>query len=172
MDLKEEILAEHSKAQTTRIVNYVGNDKKRFEKLLNLFLSKEPLINQRAGWPLSYCVEAYPELAKPYLAKLIRNLKKPGLHNAVKRNTIRLLQDIDIPARLLGELTNICFNYLMDVKEAIAVKAFSMTVLLNIAKKEPGLKNEIKLVIQEMMIQGSAGIKSRGKKVLKELEKL
>lgn len=172
MDLKKEIFAEHSKPQTTRIVNYVGNNKKRFAELVKLFLGKDELISQRAGWPLSYCVEAHPELAKPYLKKFVKNLQQPGLHNAIKRNTIRLLQYIDVPTDILGELTNTCFAYLSDPKEAIAVKAFSMTVLLNIAKREPGLKNEIKLVIEGMMPHGSAGIKARGKRVLKEIEKL
>ncbi|MBL7891575.1 MAG: hypothetical protein JNL63_03005 [Bacteroidia bacterium] len=172
MSLKEKILAEHSKQQTLRIVNYVGNNKLRFGQLADLFLGNEPLISQRAAWAVSYCVEMHPELAKPYLLKFIKNLERPGLHNAIKRNTMRLLQYTDVPKHLLGTLTNICFGYLNDIKEAIAVKVFSMTVLLNITKKEPGLKNEIKLVIENMMPNGSAGIRARGKMILKALEKL
>jgi hypothetical protein len=44
-----------------------------------------------------------------------------------------------------------------------------MTVLANIARAEPDLKHEIKLVIEEMLPLGSGGIISRGKKVLKQL---
>ncbi|MBI2268977.1 MAG: hypothetical protein HYU69_01325 [Bacteroidetes bacterium] len=172
MNLKEKILDEHSKKQTSQIVNYVGNNNVRFARLVNLFLGKEPLIAQRAAWAVSYCVESNPSLAKPHLNKFVKNLKQTGLHNSIKRNTMRLLQYIDIPKHLLGLLTNICFGYLSDVKEAIAVRVFSMTVLLNIAKKEPGLKNEIKLIIENMMPNGSAGIRARGKMILKALEKL
>lgn len=172
MNLKEKILDEHSKKQTSQIVNYVGDNRVRFARLVNLFLGKEPLIAQRAAWAVSYCVQSNPDLAQPYLNKFIKNLKQAGLHNAIKRNTMRLLQYVDVPKHLLGSLSNICFAYLSDVKEAIAVRAFSMTVLLNIAKKEPGLKSEIKLVIENMMPHGSAGIRARGKMILKGLEKL
>ena len=38
MNLKEEILKEHSKKQCDAIVKYIGNDKKRFAELMKLFL--------------------------------------------------------------------------------------------------------------------------------------
>src|SRR5574337_441811 len=99
MDIKQEIVREHSKTQTLRIVKYVGSNKKRFELLLNLFLGDSPLLSQRAGWPLSYCVEANPQLAISFLDRLIANLDRRGLHNASKRNTLRLLQYVDIPTK-------------------------------------------------------------------------
>jgi hypothetical protein len=37
-NLKEEILKEHSKKQTLKIAKWVGNNKKRLDELLNLFL--------------------------------------------------------------------------------------------------------------------------------------
>jgi len=172
MNIKEKIVAEHSKFQTILIANYIGQDKKRFETLLKLFLGNDYIISQRAAWIVSHCAEKNPNLVKPYLGKLIRNLKRKDLHNAVKRNTIRLFQYTEIPRSLLGDLTNLCFSYLTNVKESIAVKAFSMTVLVNISRREPELKTEIKLVIQGMLPYGSAGIRARGKKVLKALEKL
>ena len=97
MNLQEEILKEHSKMQCIRIVQWVGNSQSRFDELFNLFLTGEYRVTQRASWPVSYCVELHPVFINKHFTKLISNLQKPGLHNAIKRNTIRLLQYIEIP---------------------------------------------------------------------------
>lgn len=172
MDLKEEILREHSKRQALKIMAWVGSDEKRFEALLGYFLQNTPIISQRAAYALGIIVDKYPELVIPHLDVLIENLKTPHLHDAIKRTTVRLLQDVYIPDDLLGTVTDICFNYLLSATEAIATKAFSMTVLLNATRRYPELKNELMLVIETQLPHGSAGIKHRGNKVLKELEKL
>lgn len=172
MNLREIILEEHSKKQAMRIVKWVGADKKRFAELVKIFLGNEYRVTQRAAWPLSICVEAHPELVKPHLGKLIRNLAKENLHPAVQRNTLRLLQFVEIPEKYMGTLVDTCFGFLLRSDATIASKVFSMTVLVHIAKKEPGLKREIQTVITEQMKEGSAGIRARGKNTLKELEKI
>lgn len=171
MDLQKEILKEHSKAQTVKIVRYVGNDPDRFAELVRVFLNGPYRVTQRTAWPLSICVERHPKIGKPHLKKLVRNLKQPALHNAVKRNTIRLLQFIEIPRSLHGEVANICFDYLHDNKEAIAVRAFSMTVLANIAKTNPDLKRELIMLLEDIMPYGSAGLVSRARNTIKQLNK-
>jgi hypothetical protein len=47
-----------------------------------------------------------------------------------------------------------------------------MTVLLNIVKYVPELKEELKIIIEDQMPYASAGFQSRGKKTLKALEKI
>jgi len=90
MNLREAILQEHSKKQTDKIIRFVGTSQVKFDKLVELFLKGEYRVTQRAGWPLSYIVIAHPSLIKNHLRKLISNLEKPDLHNAVIRNTFRI----------------------------------------------------------------------------------
>lgn len=168
MKLREEILKEHSKAQCNKIVQWVGANQKRFDELFYLFLNDEYRVVQRAAWPVSYCVDAHPALIGKHWKELMNNLKKTNLHDAVKRNSIRLMQDIEIPEKYHGEIMNICFKYLESPTEALAVKIFSMTVLGNLAKTYPEIKTELKLVIEDQLPHQSAGFKSRAKKVLKE----
>src|SRR5687767_5277051 len=100
MNLRDMILAEHSKAQKDKIVKWVGNSQSRFDELVKLFLNDEdPVVTQRAGWPLSYVAIEHPRLINKHFGKLIKNLQKEDLHNAIKRNTVRMLQEIDIPNR-------------------------------------------------------------------------
>ena len=170
MDIKKELLKEHSKRQTTKIVNYVGSSPARFKVLVKTFLAGPYRVTQRAGWPLSYCVREHPKLISPHLKPILKMLDKKDAHVAVKRNIMRLLQDIEIPKQLFGTLTDKCFT-LLDPKETIAVRVFSMTVLANIAKQEPDLKKELTIVIEDQLHYASAGFLSRAKKVLKELSR-
>ena len=50
MNLREEILKEHSKTQCNKIVNWIGNSQKRFNELFELFLNDEYRVTQRAAW--------------------------------------------------------------------------------------------------------------------------
>ena len=168
MDLRETILKEHSKKNCNRIVSWIGNDKKKFNQLFNLFLNGEYRVTQRAAWPLSYCAIAHPSFMKKNFEKLITNLNKPNLHDSIKRNTVRLLQQIEIPEKLEGVVMEICFNYVESPKEAVAIKAFSLTILSKLAKKYPEIIPEIKLLIEEQLTHQRAAFKSRAKQILKE----
>ncbi len=126
-------------------------------------------VVQRAAWPLSYCVIAHPVLINKHFGRLISNMHQPNLHNAVKRNTIRLLQDVVIPEAFRGEVMNICFNYITSPEEAAAVKAFSLRVLQKLSKFYPEILHEIKLVIEERWDYETAAFRSRARKILKDV---
>lgn len=166
MNLREELLKEHSKAQCNKIVQWVGSSEKRFAELFDLFLNDIYRVNQRAAWPVSYCVMAHPEFIKSYFSKLIKNLHKPNLHDSVKRNSIRLLQHVNIPGKYHGEIMEICFGYLASPKEAVAIKVFSLTVLGDLAKIYPDIIPEIKVLIEEQMPHQSVGFRSKAQKLL------
>jgi len=169
VNLRKEILKEHSKAQCTRIVNWVGGNQQRFDELFTLFLNDEFRVVQRAAWPVSYCVDAHPALISKHWKALLGNLKKTGLHNAVKRNSVRLMEDIDIPVKYHGPVMDLCFKFLESPTEALAVKACSMSVLGKLAKQYPEIGKELKLIIEDQLPHQSAGYKSRAQKILKQL---
>ena len=168
MDLEAEILREYSKPQAQRIARYIGDDQRRFDQLMKLFLADTYRVTQRAAWIVSHCIDQYPNLIKPHLKAIIYNLNGP-VHVAVKRNTVRILQFVEIPNSLKGPLANICFNYLQSGKETIAVKVFAMTVLANMAKTNPELGNELRILIEDQMPYASAGFASRGSKILRNI---
>jgi len=168
MDLKAAILKEHSKAQCERIVKYIGHNPERFAELMKLFFEGEYRVTQRAAWPMSYCVENHPELIRPYFKKMLDNLDKKGLHDAVIRNTMRILQNLEIPAKYRGKLMDDCFRFVQSNDIPVAIKVFSLTVLQNLSKQYPDIKNEIKLLIEERWSLETAAFHSRAKKILKD----
>ena len=169
-NLREEILKEHSKAHCLKIVKWIGDSQQRFDLLFHHFINDEYRVVQRAAWPVSYCVIAYPTLIRKHWSKLVKNLQKKDLHTAVKRNSVRLLQDISIPEKYQGEIMDICFRYIESPTETVAVKAFSLTVLENLSKKYPEILPELKLLINERLPYETAAFRSRAKKILKSCE--
>ena len=168
MNIKKVILKEHSKRQTAKVVSYIGKSPTRFKALVTLFLEGPYRLTQRAAWPLSYCVEAHPELIKPHLKAILKMLDRKDTHDAAKRNIMRLLQYIEFPKKLYASVINHGFA-LMDPKEPTAVRVFAMTVLANIARREPDLKKELRIVIEDQLPYASAGYLARARKVLKGL---
>ena len=169
MNLKEKILSEHTKTNREEIVNWIGSNQTRFDELVKLFLGNDKLITQRSGWPLSFAGIAHPEFIPKHLGKLVTNLKQKDLHDAVKRNTIRLLQEISIPKKYQGDVMNICFDFIISPTEKPAIKAFSLTVLENLSEEYPEIKQELKTVIEDRWDYETAAFHSRARKIIKKL---
>jgi len=168
MNLKDTLLKEHSKAQCDKITNYIGSDKKKFADLMKLFFEGEYRVTQRAAWPMSYCVRNHPELITPYFKKLIDKLGTSGEHDAVIRNIVRLLQDVQIPEKFHGQVMTLCFDFIQSNETAVAIKAFSLSILKNLSKQYPEITSEIKTIIEERWEHETAAFRSRAKPFLKQ----
>lgn len=172
MNIREEILREHSKAQAKNIADWIGSDEKRFAELMHLFLQDEYRVVQRSAWILSMVADKHPHLLQAYLLQMIERMNDKKLPIAVKRNVLRVLQNIAVPEKLHGPLMELSFQFLADPKEAIAVRVFAMTVLTNLFKTYPDIKAELQTIIEEeLQHRPTAAFISRAKKTLKELNK-
>lgn len=168
--LTAQILAEHSKAQTMRIVRWIGHDAGRLAMLMEIFLGHEYRLTQRSAWVVRYVNKHAPELMERWLPEMVARLSQTGIHDAVKRNVLNIFEAIEIPDALQDELTDLSFGYLADPQEAVAIWCAAMTILVNICRKIQELKPELRLLIGEHFEHSTAGFKSRGKKALRALE--
>ena len=167
MNLEDILINEHSKTTCDKIVHWVGNNQLRFDQLFSLFIGNDPLLAQRASWPLGYAAVANPRLIDKHFKELLENVKKKGVHNAIKRNTVRILQDISIPEDFQGDVMNLCFDYLMSPEEKPAIKAFSLTVLQNLSVQYPEILPELRTIIQDRWDFESKAFQSRARKILR-----
>lgn len=161
MNIEHELLAEHSKKQTAKVVEYVGDDAARFAELVRLFVGPVYRVSQRAAWAVSNCIERHPQLVKPHFKTLFEQLERDDSHVAVRRNVVRLLQFVEIPKRYEGRVFDVCYNLFENVAEPIAVRCFAMTVAVNIARDSPDLMAELKTVAANQPEKMSAGFRSR-----------
>jgi len=169
MNLEAEILGEYSKRQVLCIGDWIGKDKARFTRLMELFLHGEYRSTQRAAAIVSYCHEKHPELVAPWIPAMVKRMQEPGVHIAVKRNVIRLLQFSEIPRSVLGTIIGLCFDELSSPKSPIAVRVFSMTVLANISKNKPDIVRELRAVIDQSLPTSGPAFRARSRMVLRQI---
>lgn len=170
MNLKAQILKENSRANNELVKNWVGDGVGRLEQLMQLFLNDEYRVVQRAAGMISLIAEDHPVMIQDWLPQMIEKVNQANAPVAVKRNVVRLMQFVEIPAYIQGEAMNLCFRLLTDPKETVAVQCFSMTVLFNLSKTYPEISRELKMIIEgHMQHQVTAGFLARAKKILGQL---
>jgi 8-oxo-dGTP diphosphatase len=142
-----------------------------FDKLLEYSFSDDDKLAFRASWTLTKVCDKYPELIYPHLNMIIGALANLDNESAM-RSFLRIisLSDMErISGKNHGILADHCFGLLRSGFSAIAVKAYSMEILYRLVLKYPELRNELAASISMLQPEGSAGIVSRGRQILKKL---
>ncbi len=170
MDLEALIRKEHSKANCNRVIKWVGGDQRRFDELFRLYVTGDKLLSQRAAWPLGEIAIAHPPLIRKHLSRLLQFAKQPGRHEAVKRNTLRILQFVPLPKRWHGPVMDDCFRFIASPAEKPAVKAYSLTILRNFTRDYPDIKQELITTIHDRWEYETPAFHSCGRKILEALK--
>lgn len=173
MNIRTELCKEQSTSQRLRIVDFILENNAEFAQLMAIFLSENLRLQQRSAWIVGRICIKNPELLKPFYRPILERLPLPETSDTFKRNVVRVWQEVDLPEQFFGEIYDLCLRFLSG-KEAIAIKAFSMTVCYNISQKFPELKPELLATLEDVLMkdgQNSKGILSRGNKTLKMLKK-
>jgi hypothetical protein len=110
MILRDEILKERSKLHALKIADYACASKKNFRELMKCFLDNEYRLAQRAAWSVSWAARKKPEMIGPHFKELVSVLHKKNVHDAVTRNAVRVLQDVDIPEKFHGDVMTAVFS--------------------------------------------------------------
>ncbi|WP_196988765.1 hypothetical protein [Panacibacter microcysteis] len=171
MNIAERLLEDkvYSKAGILAVAKYACTSAERFEALMQCFLSGDYRLAQRAAWCLSWAAKMKRGMIVPHVPTLVAQLERKDVHFAVLRNSMRILEMINIPEALHGDVMNACFGFIEDYETPAAIKAFSLTTLFNLAKYYPEIKPELKLLIEDRFDNESAAFKSRAKKILQAL---
>jgi predicted ABC-type transport system involved in lysophospholipase L1 biosynthesis ATPase subunit len=90
--------------------------------------------------------------------------------DSVRRNLLKIVADFPIPEAAAAQLFDQCLQWMQDENRAIAVRCNAMQLLYCICQSEPDLASEVKTAILLVNNYGSAGFRSRAKKILKKLD--
>jgi hypothetical protein len=153
------------------IARYILEHPELMQTLMTILLKDGENTSWRAAWITDKIHEAMPKIVIPYLpvlTKFVLITKDTGK----KRHILKLISLHPIPDENMAELLDFCLNLFTNSEEPVAVRVHAMQVLFRIAEKEPEFSGElIDLIEHEIEFHGSAGISSRGKKLLKKLHK-
>lgn len=169
MNIREQLLLEHSKSNAEFITAYIGIDKNRVEELVNCFLSNEYRVSQRSAMVISRLGDIKPDLLTIHIERLVNCFIKKGEKDSVIRALVRFFQFYDLPEEIQGVVLNQCYVLLLDTKQAIAIRAFSIGVIYRISKDYEELRKELKLVLEDLNTGDSSGLENRRINILKKL---
>jgi hypothetical protein len=151
------------------IVDQIDKFPEYADMLINIGLDESEPENWRALWMVDKIHDKHPELVLKHLPVLTEFVMKTK-NSGKMRHVLKLISLHDIPEPNLAELLNFCINIFSNAAVPVAVRVHAMQILYNIAEKEPDFSGElVDLIEHEMEFHGSAGIKSRGKKLISKL---
>ena len=141
-----------------------------FNTLLQLALHEKDPLAWRASWILDGSDERKPGMASRHIPEIVQAL--PALESKGSlRTLLRMLSRYDIPEEEQGLLIDLCFSYLVSGQYPVAVKAHAMLIIYNHVLLYPELKDEFIAVIEDQEANNSVGFKSRGRNLIKQMEK-
>ncbi|MGA1978141.1 MAG: (deoxy)nucleoside triphosphate pyrophosphohydrolase [Bacteroidales bacterium] len=142
-----------------------------FRKLMEYTYSDEGKLAFHAAWILTKACDTCPELINPFLGEIIEKLVDIQ-NESIRRSFLRIISLSDIGmlnSRQHGILTEYCFGILRSGFSPPAVRVFSMEILYRLSLIYPELASELTESINILEREESAGIKARGRIILKKL---
>ncbi len=169
MDIRTQVLKGNSRANADAVAAHVGGDPGRFRTLMHCMLDDDRRTSQLASHSVAIVWDRHPDLAVPYLGRLLGTLEAP-VHEAVQRNSIRIMQHCELPKALHGRITEAMFGRIADPRFSIAQRAFAITVAQRLVKMYPELRDEFRLLLEDALrVDPGPAIRSRANKALRAL---
>lgn len=128
--------------------------------LENLFLQKPESYLNDMDYLFSRIKDIENESCKRHYAKIVMHLTALKAPASIQHK----IKETD-----LEPVVEQFFDWIIDPKARIAIKVFACRALFNMRRRYPWIAEELKEQVQFLMRDGSAGIQSRGKKLLSQL---
>ena len=167
----ESKLVASSRLIADMLVNDIGQDQERFNEMFGLALLDRYPLSMRASRIVALCAEKYPALVTSSLPLLFNKLAALKV-DGVRRGFLKILAELplSLDEEQTGILADLAFTWLEDPKESVAVRYYSMEILLHICLKFPELSQELLYLLKNLHYEGTPGIVSRSRAIIKELE--
>lgn len=170
MNLLEILNMDSSRFTADVAAEIVGNDPVLFREVLDICFEQPYPVSMRAARVVQLCCEKDPELIYPHLEESFRKMLSSGVEG-VGRGFLKIYAE-NIDLRKFndpGILISLCFDWLASIEQPIAVKVYAMEILRKYCIIEPDLSHELAISLDPLLYDGSPAIRSRARKVLKDI---
>lgn len=144
--------------------------------LLHIAFNVNDKSHHKACWILELVMEAKIEWLSPYLDAFCNTLKD-YTHEGALRSISKIClfavtthkkQQFLNPVHL-EQITESCFDWLIDPDGKVATKAYAMRALFVIGKKEDWIYPELQRILSEDSVKHTAAYKGAAKDILKRI---
>jgi hypothetical protein len=171
MNIRLELENNLTKSQINHIAEYACSTTTRFRKLMDIFLDENHIMGLRASWIVIRSIEINKSMLDPFITDLVSQITNPINAEHLIRNSLRILELLDIPEICHGLVMNTCFGFLEQPQTPIAIKAYSLTIVYRLSIIYPEIQDELACIIEENWDLETPAFKSRGKKILAQIKK-
>lgn len=153
--------------KSNQIARFVLSEPKRFADLISCLWNEDPIVRMRAADAAEKVTVKRPELLQPHKQELL------GLLAEAEQIELRWHLALIVPRLELNGTERQCaakslWRYLDD--RSSIVKTFALEGLANLARQDAGLRETVKRTIEESLRTGTAAMKARARKLLKEFK--
>lgn len=113
----------------------------------------------RAAWVISHFSNKYPRQIEKYAQKYIETLPKIQRDGHI-REIINTLTNLNLTEEQESELFEICYELIQSNKRQSSVRAVCFRFMMNLADNYPELKDEIRIIFENIKDYLSPGIRS------------
>ena len=150
--------------------------------LLDMIITDDEEYGLRGGWALDLALQKDLHLILPSMDKFCDGLLTLTNESAIRSFAkicesllVAYFQKMDrhvinsLKPEHLETMTEACFDWLIG-DHKVAAKAFAMTSLYELGKEFDWVHPELKIILQRGYPEGSAGFRSRARKVLDKIK--
>ena len=164
----EQINLPSSKVITLQTAEYIIKKPQSLDVLYQLIWEDKLPKSWKASWILEHVFLDKPRMIDAYLADMIT--KFPHIKaDGTKRHISKILAFSEINEIATGDFLNTCFEWLMSKSIPVAVKSNCISILVNLSKIYPELKQELIACLETEQENNSAAFKGRMNQVIHQL---
>ena len=166
-------LVDSSRLIANIVVADIGNDAKKFAEIMELALRDEYPLSMRAARVIALSTEKHSDLIVPHLQSIIDTLDSIRVEG-VKRSFLKIFAEmpVELNEDMLGIITDRSFNWLVDPKEAVAIRYYAIDILLKVTRLYPEIKVELADSLNSLLEDNSSALHAKSKKAINYLNKL
>lgn len=178
-DIIKQIASVMGKTKVNRLVEILAEGDIDLAWLIDLTFHPDNNLSFKSAWLLENLYLKYPESFVPHInyimgrlkdvknpsckrhyAKILMHLSSPKAPKAIKEK----LKEVDLEPAIEQ-----CFDWLIDPKVLVAVKAFASEALFNMRRSHTWITEELTRQLEFLMLDGSTAIQTKGKHLLSAL---
>jgi hypothetical protein len=152
--------------RVSEVVAEVFNDPSLLEVVFNGMLSDDPIIRMRSADAVEKITAKHPEYLQPYKKKLIQQVAEIN-QQEVRWHVAQMFPRLELSKEEQAVVVEILLDYLNDKSKI--VKTFSMQALADFAERDASLRFKVIQLLEGLTRTGSPAMRSRGRKLLEEL---
>ena len=150
-----------------RVAEMVGRDRRLFAKLMAGLWSDDVLVRMRAADAAEKVTRKNREWLEPYRKELL-GLLAEVFEQEVRWHLAVMVPRLALSARERAQAISALNRYLED--RSSIVKTFALQGMADLAKEDASLRAAVLETLREATRTGTAAMKARSRKLLKQLE--